>query len=56
MAAFTVMVIKYPNGGRQEVKPGKGFNGDWDGLAKAIAGYWFRDPSGNVKTVPYDLR
>jgi hypothetical protein len=53
---YSTMVIKYPDGGQQHVKPGPSFNGNWDELAKAIAGYWFRDQSGNVKSVPYELR
>ena len=54
---YTVMVIKYPNGAKQTVKPDpKFFQGDWDTLAKHIAGRWFLDNRGEVGKIPYDLR
>jgi len=52
----STMVIKYPNGAKQVVKPGPGFNGDWDGLAKSIAGNWYRDNRGEVGKIPFELR
>jgi hypothetical protein len=53
---YSQIVIKYPNGARQVVKPGPQFQGDWDTLAKSIAGLWFRDAHGNVTHVPYELK
>jgi hypothetical protein len=56
-AFFTTMVIKYPNGATQVVRPNmEYFKGDWDGLAKSIAGEWFKDRSGNITNVPYELK
>lgn len=54
--AYTTMIIKYPSGAKQIVKPGPGFQGDWQGLAKAIAGYWWRDQRGEVGNVPFELK
>jgi hypothetical protein len=54
---FTTMVIKYPGGATQTVKPNmEYFQGDWMGLAKHIAGEWYRDKRGDVCNVPYELR
>lgn len=41
---YTTMIIKYPGGGKQIVKPNlQFFQGDWRGLAQQIAGKWFPD-------------
>lgn len=38
----TTLVIKYPNGGTQVVKPNLSyFKGDWQGLAQAVGGPYF---------------
>lgn len=38
----TTLVIKYPNGSTQVVKPNLSyFKGDWNGLATAIGGQYF---------------
>jgi hypothetical protein len=56
-SAHTTMIIKYPNGTTQTVKPNmQFFQGDWPTLAKAIAGSWYRDNRGEVCNVPYELR
>jgi hypothetical protein len=52
----TTLVIKYPNGAQQVVKPGQSFQGDWEGLARSVAGLWFRDSNGNIGKVTYELR
>lgn len=46
---YTSLVIKYPNGATQIVKPGTGFQGDWRGLAQAVAGRYFRDQNVNFE-------
>lgn len=48
---YTTLIIKYPNGTQQVVKPGPGFQGDWRGLAQAIGGRWFKD-----QNVNFDLK
>jgi hypothetical protein len=48
---FSTMIIYYPNGSRQIVKPSTHFKGDWDLLASAIAGKWFKD-----QNVRYELK
>lgn len=51
------MIIRYPNGAKQVVKPNlQYFQGDWNGLAKQIAGLWYRDQRGEVGNIPYELR
>lgn len=41
----TTLVIKYPNGAKQVVKPSSQFKGDWGSLAQAIGGQYF--PTGS---------
>ena len=57
MKRFTTLVIKYPNGTTQHVRPNMQlFNGNWDALAEAVGGYWFRDRMGNIGKIPYELK
>lgn len=49
---FTQLIILYPGGGQQVVKPSASFNGDWDMLAQCIGGPYFPQ---NVP-VKYELR
>jgi hypothetical protein len=49
---YTTLVIKYPNGARQTVKPNlQFFQGDWQHLAQSIAGRYFPD-----QNVIYELK
>jgi len=41
MKTGTTLVIKYPNGATQVVKPSSEFKGDWGSLAQAIGGPHF---------------
>lgn len=41
MTTATTLVIKYPNGATQVVKPGPSLKGDWNSLAQAIGGQYF---------------
>jgi hypothetical protein len=41
MNTGTTLVIKYPHGATQVVKPGPQFKGDWQSLAQAIGGQYF---------------
>jgi hypothetical protein len=54
---YSAMVITYPSGAKQTVKPNMDyFGGDWNDLAIAIAGNYYRDASGNVMRIPFELR
>jgi hypothetical protein len=54
---YTTMIIKYPNGATQHVRPNmQHFQGNWEQLAICIAGQWFLDRSGNVMKIPFELR
>lgn len=49
---YTTMIIKYPNGAQQIVMPNpQFFQGDWRGLAQAVAGRYF-----NGQNVNYELK
>ena len=47
------LVIKYPNGATQTVKPNMAyFKGDWSGLAQAVGGQYF--PKG--QRITYEVK
>jgi hypothetical protein len=54
---YTQMIITYPNGAKQTVRPKmEFFQGDWNSLAKHIAGAWYLDKRGEVGNIPFELR
>lgn len=49
---ITQLVIKYPNGSSQVVRPLSSFNGNWQQLAEAIASQYYP----HWMKVKYELR
>lgn len=53
----TTLIIKYPNGATQVVKPKpEFFKGDWASLAQAIAGEYFPRGHKDIPRVTYEIR
>jgi hypothetical protein len=54
---FTTMIINYPNGSTQVIKPNMTFfKGRWEELAQSVGGKYFpKDSNGNAR-VNYILR
>jgi hypothetical protein len=47
---YTTMIIKYPSGAQQIIKPHpQFFQGDWRGLAQQIAGRFFKEQNVNFE-------
>jgi hypothetical protein len=54
---MTTLVIKYPNGATQVVKPNMAmFKGDWNGLTQAIGGQYFPRDIKGVSRVNYEVK
>lgn len=53
---MTTLVIKYPNGATQVVKPNSSFKGDWQGLAQAIGGQYFPRDLNGISKVVYEVK